>query len=223
MKVTKAKVKDRSLTIGYAESGSLVNAEGEIIESERELTAKCKDLCHQDLLNAFERLIPHAILIADVREAIVIDSHIEQGAKIDNLDLKEFENIEITGFVISGSEDNGSEAAMIVFRKTTGNRVIDITTPAVKFQDNIEYAFAYEFSDVISDCVSEVEQYLNGKVAIKQLELNFDEFDGESKVKEPKEPKKRGRKAKAEAFGLDPEKYDVTVSQESTTEHQEVA
>ena len=60
----------------------------EIIESERELTAKCKDLCHQDLLNAFERLIPHAILIADVREAIIIDSFIEQGIKIERVELR---------------------------------------------------------------------------------------------------------------------------------------
>lgn len=220
MKITKAKVKNRSLEVEYSEKKSVMNSEGELVESTRDVSIKCYDICHDSLIEAFDMLKVHAVMIADVREAIKVEKVMEMGVLLSDFDLEELKNISITGFVVVGNEDDGSEGAMIIFQKKTGTRVLNITTPTVKFEDP-DYAFGGELQEVIGGCIFEVEEYLDGKVAVKQLEMNFDEgFDGEVSVKS--ETKKKGRKPKnlTEAFGLDPEK--VTVSSYSDVEHEEI-
>lgn len=226
MRITKAKVKNRSLEIEYTEKNTLINPDGNMLESTRDLAVKCYDICHDSLVEAFNRLKPHAALIADVREALKIELQIEKDGHFEHIDLEELKTLSITGFVIVGNEDDGSEGVMIILQKTTGTRVLNITTPVVKFED-ADYAYCGELQRVINDCISEVEEYLDGKVAIKQLEMQFDEgFDSESNVAEVKAPKKKGKKAKslAEAFGLDPAEVSMTASFEpSISEHQDVA
>jgi len=215
MRITKAKIKNRSLDIEYTEKKTLINPDGNMLESTRDLAAKCYDVCHDSLMEAFDRLKPHAALIADVREALKVEGCLSQGISFDQMDLEELKTLQITGFVIVGNEDDGSEGVMIILQKTTGSRVLNITTPTVKFED-ADYAYCFELQEVVSDCISEVEEYMDGKVAIKQLEMQFDEgFESESNV--TKEPKKKGRKAKVEAFEGDQE------SELPITEHQDVA
>jgi hypothetical protein len=198
MKIKKAKLKNRSLEIEFKETKGFINAEGEAIESTREVSLKSYDLCTDDLINAFNKLKPHAALIADIRDAITVERLLTD-SHINEIDLEQLKDIDITGFVVCGSDEDGSAGAMIIFSKTTGNRTIYINTPIVKFEDGDSYFYCNQLSNVIDECVAEVEEYLNGKVAVKQLEMQFDEgFDAEVTISgaEPK-PKKRGRKAKA--------------------------
>ena len=214
MKITKAKVKNRSLDIDYTDKKSIMNPEGEVLESSRDVNVKCSDLCHDSLLATFDLLKTHGVMIADVRESLEVENAIRQGIPINEIDPENLKTISITGFVVSGSEEDGSEGAMIIFQKKNGTRILNITTPLVKFEDP-DYPYCSEFREVVESCIEEVEQYMEGKVAVKQLEMNFDEdFGGEAKIKEPKEPKKRGRKPKTEAF---------TGDEEPIAEHQEVA
>ena len=222
MRITKAKLKNRSLDVEYAEKKTVMTPENEMVESSRDVAVKCYDVCHDSLVETFDRLKTHAVLIADVREAIKVENAIQMGISLDAFDLEELKTIFITGFVIVGSEEDGSEGVMIICQKKTGTRVLNITTPTVKFEDP-DYAYCSELQSVVNDCIMEVEEYMAGKVAVKQLEMNFDEgFDEGVTVKEEKEPKKRGRKAKIEAFSGD----DMTISVSDSptiTEHQEVA
>jgi DNA-directed RNA polymerase subunit L len=217
MKIKKAKLKNRSLDIDYDETKTFMNPEGEMIESKRELSAKCYDICHDSLVAAFDRLRVHAVLIADLRESLQVENMVQLGTPIADFDPEELKNILITGFVVVGNSDDGSEGAMIIFQKMTGTRVLNITTPTVKFEDP-DYAYGNEFGEAIEACIFEVQEYMDGKVAVKQLDLDFAEgFDAEVSIDGVSiGSKKKGKKKKAEAFS--PDEYI-----EPVTEHQEVA
>ena len=211
MRITKAKIKNRSLEVEYNEKRHFIGPEGgDPIESSRDLSAKCYDVCHDDLVSAFDQLKPHAVMIADLRDAIKVENAIASGLSLFEFDLEELSSIQITGFVVTGSDEDGSEAAMIIFQKKTGTRTLNITTPAVKFEDE-DYAFSSEFAGVVINCIAEVEAYLNGKVAVKQLEMNFDEGFNAEDVAVSQEPKKRGRKAKIEGFSASREEDGTIV------------
>ena len=224
MKITKAKLKNRSLEVEYKETRSFVNSDGEMVQSERDITSKCYDICHDSLIEAFDRLKPHAALIADVREAIKVELSIQSGQIINAFDREDLKTLTISGFVITGSEDDGSEAIMIIFTKKTGARVLNIITPAVKFED-ADYDYCGELKEVAENCIEEVEEYLNGKVAVKQLEMDFDEGFAEDNI--IKQPKKRGRKSKIEVFSAE-EIEDISDTPdmgdfENVTQSQDVA
>jgi len=177
--------------VEFTEKKTFINTEGEPIESVRDCKYSCYDVCHDSLIEAFDKLKTHAVLIADVREAIKVENAIASGVYLEAFNLEELKNITITGFVVVGNEDDGSEGAMIICQKKTGMRILNITTPTVKFDDP-EYSFGSEFRGVIENCIYEVEEYMDGKVAVKQLEMNFDEgFNGEPAVKKSKKSKKK--------------------------------
>lgn len=199
----------------YTDKKSAMNSEGELAESTRDVSIKCYDVCHDSLIEAFDRLKTHAVLIADVREAIKVELALETGCSLAEFDLEDLKTISITGFVIVGNEDDGSEGVMIILQKKTGTRVLNITTPTVKFEDP-DYLHCINLQEVVSNCIFEVEEYMDGKVAVKQLEMNFDEgFDGEPAIKEPKA--KKSRKAKIEGFTAETSEDGTIIL------HQEVA
>lgn len=217
MKIKKAKLKNRSLEIEYNETKTFINPEGEPIESKRELSAKCYDICHDSLVAAFDRLRVHVALIADLRESFKVEEAFGTGVHISAFDPEELKNIQITGFVVVGNSDDGSEGAMIICQKMTGTGVLNITTPTVKFEDP-DYAYGSELGEAIDNCIYEVQEYMDGKVAVKQLDINFAEgFDAEVSIDGVSvTSKKKGKKKKIEAFS--PDEYI-----EPVTEHQEVA
>ena len=125
MRITKAKLKNRSLDIEYTEKKPFLNPEGEMIESSRDIAMKCGDICHDSLIAAFDRLKSHAVLIADVREALVVEMAIQGGKHVNEIDTEDLKSISITGFVRSGDSDDGSEGAMIILQKKTGTPDIE--------------------------------------------------------------------------------------------------
>ena len=163
-KVTKVKIKDRSLTVDMNETIS-----GNDYSFTNEVTKKCASLVHDDLIIALKSLVPHLIKICDFKGSDDINKdNIEYG-------LSEiFLGYEITGFSIGGVDDNEG-VTLIGQRKFDSGKVLNIVTPFIKYTDE-DYKFGDELASVIEGCIYEVEQYLFGdKFAVKQLEMDFNE------------------------------------------------
>lgn len=164
-KIRKAKLKLSSLEVELTETH---DTEGGPVTNE--VTMKCAGLVHEDLRKVFSKLSLHLIKICDLRKAELIDSD-----TFESDDLSEFQDYSVTGFSIGG-EDEHEGAVITGSRKFTSGKVLNITTPFTKFSDeNYPYEHEDELYNDIQACIYEVELYLDGKYAIKQLELPFDE------------------------------------------------
>ena len=165
-KVTKVKIKDRSLTVDMDETIS-----GDDYSFTNEVTKKCASLVHDDLITALKSLVPHMVKICDFAGSDIIkESNIESAFTL----AEEFPQYEITGFSIGGIDDNEG-VTLIGQRKFDSGKVLNIVTPFIKYTDE-DYKFGDELASVIEGCIYEVEQYLFGnKFAVKQLEMDFSE------------------------------------------------
>lgn len=151
-----------------------------------EVTKKCADLAHDDLLKALEGLIPHMVKICDFRGSDLVDRD-----SIDNIDgiLESLRTLncdyEITGFSIGGADDKEG-VTLIGCRVFESGKVLNIVTPFTQYQDE-DYKLGSELADAIERCVFETYEYLfNGKVAYKQLEMDFNDEspeEGDSAMK----------------------------------------
>lgn len=171
--IKKAKLtKGRTLEITleeYAEVGGNM--------ATNEVVKKCGYLAHADLISAFTDIVPHMMNICEM--------HGNAG------------DFNVTGFVLSQSEK--TNAVMFMGNKTLSTgKVLNLNTP---LQDMFgsEYPMVDELNKVVETALSEVEQYLDGKCAVKQSTIEFDEDDlnAEIKISDDK-PKKQGRKKKTE-------------------------
>jgi hypothetical protein len=181
--IKKARLKDRTLEVGMTETVRL----NDDSTTYNEVTKKCDALVHDDMLNAFRKLVPHAAVICDLKEA-------DRVKITDELNGDDITNMSVTGFTVSGTDEN--EGCVLIARKETGKRVLNLITPFIKYSDTDEYRYGSELSDVINACVHEVHEYLNGKCAVKQLSL-FDEAEPAGtfeNLPEDGSKTKRGRK-----------------------------
>ena len=88
MNITKAKItKDNTLVASFKN------------ENEDNVTIEGKNLIHKDLRAAFNELIPHLAFLCEQKEADGKDS-------IDELPEEIFSTFEVTGYTVSGSDDN---------------------------------------------------------------------------------------------------------------------
>ena len=171
-KVTKVKIKDRSLAVDMNETIS-----GDDYSFTNEVTKKCASLVHDDLITALKSLVPHMVKICDFAGSDIIkESNIESAFTL----AEEFPQYEITGFSIGGIDDNEG-VTLIGQRKFDSGKVLNIVTPFIKYTDE-DYKFGDELASVIEGCIYEVEQYLFGdKFAVKKLQMDFNE-NNESEV-----------------------------------------
>jgi len=96
-------------------------------------------------------------------------------SSLEDLDEKSLENIQVTQFIISGSDAN--EGIVLVGQKLIGDKVLNLISPFMGYDE--DYRFSQELPIDIAACVYEVEQYLfEGKYAIKQLDL----FEGDKEI-----------------------------------------
>ena len=145
---------------------------------ENEVVKKCQYLAHIDLINCFEKLHPH---LKDICE---MDGSAE--------------DFHVSGFTLAdGAEGDG--VILTGSKKLSTGKVLNLNTPVVEFFDG-DYAASGELDTAIDNCIDEVKEYLNGKCAVKQIELNFDESDENSEINiaEGSAPKKRSKKKKQE-------------------------
>ena len=143
---------------------------------ENEVVKKCQYLAHIDLINSFEQLHPH---LKDVCEM-----------------PGQTEEFHVSGFTLAEGAD-GDGVILTGSKKLSTGKVLNLNTPIVEFYGG-DYGASEELSTAIDNCISEVKEYLNGKCAVKQIELNFDEADEDSQINiaDNSQPKKRGRKKK---------------------------
>lgn len=171
--IRKAKIKKRSLEVELRETEDTSN--GPVVN---EITMKCSGLATDDLLTAFAKLALHLILVCDMRKAELINPD-----TFESDDLSAFDDYSITGFTIGGEDDNEG-VVLIGSRRFESGKVLNIVTPFTPFTDDQDpYEYEAELYNDIQACIYEVEQYLDGKYAIKQLEMSFDE-DGEAAVEQ---------------------------------------
>lgn len=91
---------------------------------------------------------------------------------------EELEKYSISGFKISGSEENKS--VILIGSKETPHGSISITTPKLKFNGN--YLYLDELQDRLNVALSEVLEYMDGKTApqFEQEEMDFDSHEEDS-------------------------------------------
>ena len=175
-KIKKAKLNGRALIIDMEE---LVTSDDVTVTNY--VTKKCAHLAHEDLLNAFQNLIPHVIAICDFRGSDLVNAESIENAEELISKLKEFKlgDYQITG-ISEGGNDDSPGVTIVAQRTFESGKVLNIVTPFTQYFSD-DYKYGNELCASIERCMYEVEQYLfEHKFAEKQLEMDFcgmDEID----------------------------------------------
>ena len=163
MKITKAKLtKEQTVEkIGFIETND--DESKKTVEN-----AKGDWIAHQDLVEAFNRLTPHLILLCEQPEASSID--------VDNIEsISTVPGYTVSSFTIAGEEEDEG-FTISGTRLLNSGKVLPLNTPFQKWDDAAPYEYISEVGEVISSLQYHVEQYLEGKRAPKrQLEMVFEE------------------------------------------------
>lgn len=89
----------------------------------------------------------------------------------------ETENYYVTGFKISGVEEN--KAVILSGYKEVSNGIIKFETPKVKYSS--AYLYLSELKERVQEAIDEVEEYRNGKTAPQddpnQIHMDFESED----------------------------------------------
>lgn len=160
MKVTKIKIKNDTPVITYDE----LHEDGKTSEVQH---SGCY-LIHEDLKAAMDRLVPHLAVVCDMRESDHLDGDIE------NYHEETFSHIHVTAVSIAGEGDH--EGVCLIGYKKIGKKTMNITSPFTKFHDEIDpYRFSAELVERVQAVQYEACEYLGGKHAIGQTEIEFEE------------------------------------------------
>lgn len=138
-----------------------------------EVVKKCGYLAHNDLIQSFITLVPHMMNICEMS---------------GNSD-----DFRVTGIVLTQSDENN--AVMFSGSKTLSTgKVLNLNSPLQDLYGS-DYLMEDELVEAVEKAVDEVQQYLDGKCAIKQTTIDFDAEDADAEISIADEkPKKRGRK-----------------------------
>lgn len=158
-KIKKAKVKsNRTLEVEFIE----FKDDG----SQNLHTIKGNQLAHDDLLKTFANLVFHLLFICDLKESSIDTKH-------EGFDPENYPNLKVNQFSIGGDSD--SEGVTIVGSKKINNKILNLTAPFQKYDDE-EYNHCAELAEDLQACMYEVREYLfNGKYALKQEEISFED------------------------------------------------
>lgn len=160
--IQKAKLKDQQLYTEFSEQRD-ENSAANVF------TMQGTDPVHPDLTRALGRLVPHLCLLC------------EQLAETDDYwylpttgdELPELFSLFTVTSLSMGKQQGG--VTLIGQRKLTGDKVLNLTSPYVSFDDEQEasYKYAGRLETAVLDALDEVEAALRGKCsdAGRQLEL----------------------------------------------------
>lgn len=122
-------------------------------------------IVHADLERAFEALKSHLAFLCDLKEADQIT---------DINETENLTNLKVGGYSIGGTDIH--EGVSLTGSKQIGNKLLNLNTPFTKWEDEFDpYEYENELAAAIHHCNYEVEEYLNGKFGITQMEFSFDE------------------------------------------------
>ncbi len=141
-------------------------------ETTSEVSEKHDNIVHPDLQAAFAKLLPHMVLIVDLRESDIIGTG-KNKCGIDAVPVEHLNKFTVTQFSIGGGSE-GEGVTITGNKKLNSSQVFNINTPFQKYDDELsDYKYGSELAEVVQGCIYEVEQYLAGKCAVKQTELEF--------------------------------------------------
>lgn len=153
-------IDDLKLETSYNE----VNGEGATLN---EVTSKSQFWVHQDMRDAFKKLVPHLLLLTELKTDKLKD--------LQNMDLADYE---VHSVSIKGEGDN--EGVVISGKKRLSNmKKIALNTPYTILSDD-NYAYCDELSACIIRLSREAKEYLDGKYDDSQGDLFAQTEDGES-------------------------------------------
>ena len=143
---------------------------------ENEVVKKCQYLAHIDLINSFEKL----------------NHHLKDICEMGGLT----EEFTVSGYTLADGGD-GEGVILSGSKKLSTGKVLNLNSPIVEFYSD-DYMEIEALEADIVNCTKEEKEYLNGKCAVKQIELNFDASDEDSQINiaDGLEPKKKGKKKK---------------------------
>lgn len=132
---------------------------------------KCKKECgaiiHNDLLAALSKLKTHLVVLTEQPEADNVTK-----SNIDEFDLSLLANYTITGYSLSGSDEDAG-ATIIGQKLLKSGSVLNLTSPLTKYTD--DYDYAEQLGIDIESCNYEVKEYVfNNKFGVKQETFDFD-------------------------------------------------
>ncbi len=173
MEITRTAIKKVSLKNEQLEAHMEVTFNGRDeqdndIETVDDVVRKSSQALHIDLDEAMKRLRIHLVVVCEQPEALHIDE-----SNVYDFDVEEIENYEVTGYTISGSDENAG--VVLTGKKLLKNgTVLNLNTPFTKFEDEENYKFGGSLSSDIEACNFEVEAHFNGKWGIVQQSFDFD-------------------------------------------------
>lgn len=190
IKFKKISLTGRELTVEYDE----INADASGIVITNQVKKKCEQICHEDLMVAFNRLVPHFAILSEVR--LLPESYVDGSLPYNEDSLLEMcqDSIRISGLTINYSSD--AETIIISGHKFTRHSCVSFAAPQVTNTDS-QYPYVEELFEAVEHVKSEVYAYLfEGKCAFKQGDLFDDSLDATNPTTaEESAPKRRGRKA----------------------------
>lgn len=203
VKFKKISLNMRELTVDYDE---MTNDENGIIVT-NQVKKKCEQICHDDLLTAIRRLVPHFAILSELRT--LPEPYIDGTQPFNETALnKIFEDTcRVSGLSINYSSD--SETVIISGLKFTRHSCVSFNAPQATNTDS-QYPYVAELFEAVEHVKSEVFAYIfEGKCAIRQAELFDDSLDAtnpttsEAEAEKPA-PKRRGRKTSATITATQP-------------------
>lgn len=191
--IKKAKLKGRKIALKY-----LMPVEGGVDTIDN----TCANQVHKDLLKAVEKLVPHFILLCELPEATALKLDLRT-KNMDDIIASEFPKIQVTGFAVGG-DDDGEGLTIIGCRLLDSGKQLNVNSPFIQYSSE-DYEYIGDLSLTMQEIESEINEFLNGKISNKQLDM-FDDTNAnaddpfaevEISVTPTEKPKKKGRKKKA--------------------------
>lgn len=167
--IKKAVLGGRQLTVVYTETYP---------EGEQDITVKSEIPAHKDCTDAFKKLVPHFILLTEMKESDRV-GHLAARAGIENIPAEdEFKNAEVSGIKLGKNESDVPTVTLTGERYLrTGGSVV-FCSPAQELESSggeFEYPYVNELNLAVQAVVYEVKAYLfHHKYAITQTEIHFE-------------------------------------------------
>lgn len=167
--IKKAQLSGRQLTVTYTETYP---------EGDKDITVKSQIPAHKDCTDAFKQLIPHFILLTEMKESDRV-SHWAAQVGIDRIPEEEdFKNAEVYGIKLGRNESNVPTLTMTGERFLQTGGSVEFTSPAQALESSggeFEYPYINELNLAVQAIVYEVKEYLfNEKYAVTQGEIHFE-------------------------------------------------
>lgn len=175
IKIKKVNLSGRELTVEYDEINVPESGDGLVVTNS--VKKKCEQICHDDLIAAFNRLVPHFALLSEIRtvpEAYLSD---DDSAMFDECTLQSIckDIVRVTGLQITYSLDG--DTVKISGFKYTKHSAVSFDAPQCQ-SSSTQYPYIDNLFEAVENVKSEVYAYLfEGKCAIRQAELFDDSLD----------------------------------------------